>query len=415
MWYGTRKFGGVRGWRARIHGLIALGLLACGGLFGQALPYFATAEGLAGAELEIKLRQITSTGHVRVVYTDTSNVKTDVWDVMMDMYEDPENPDNIILFYSQASIPKALRDTGTSPNDYWNREHLWPRSYGIGSTSSFDFCDLFHLVPAYKGVNSARGNKYFDYSDPDGPGYAFPAHPLAPTNSTNTATWEPADGQKGWVARSMLYMPTRYSFLSLVDTPPHPAPSSTQSVMAQLSTMLIWNRRFPPGEKERFVNQRVYTTYQYNRNPFIDFPEFADVIWLAGQPSWGGWRLRHFTLEELLDPEISGDFADPDGDGLPNLVEMALYSDPRTPNTVPVIEKTVNEDSVTVSFTRASTLEHLNLVMKLQRSADLETWTTVPLDGATVTPLDAERESVTVTHSLAGPEPQFFRIQVARP
>ncbi len=409
MWCGARRFGGVRGWRARLYVRIVLGLFICGGLVGQALPYFADAEGLTGPELQIRLQQITSSGHVRLSYTPG------VWNALMDIYEDPANPDNIILFYSQASIPKTLRDTGSSPGDYWNREHLWPVSRGIGtSTSTFQYCDLFHLVPAYKGVNSARGNKFFDNASVSLPGYVFPAHELAPLCKANTYLWEPADGQKGWTARALFYMATRYAFLSLVDTPPA-AELPYDYRMARLSTLLEWNRRFPPGARERFLNQRVYTTYQYNRNPFIDFPEFADAVWLADQPTWGGWRLRHFTLAELLDPAVSGDLADPDGDGLPNLIEMALYSDPRAPDTEPVITRTAGAESVTVRFTRASTLAHLNLLLELQRSSDLETWTAVPLDQATLAPIDAERVSVTVTHSLTGPEPQFFRIRVARP
>lgn len=40
------------------------------------------------------------------------------------------------------------------------------------------------------------------------------------------------------------------------------------------------------------------------------------------------WRAAHFSAEELLDPEISGDDADPDGDGVPNWQEYLHGSDP---------------------------------------------------------------------------------------
>jgi hypothetical protein len=41
------------------------------------------------------------------------------------------------------------------------------------------------------------------------------------------------------------------------------------------------------------------------------------------------WRGGHFTPEELDDPAIGGDDADPDGDGIPNRLEFALGTDPR--------------------------------------------------------------------------------------
>jgi hypothetical protein len=43
------------------------------------------------------------------------------------------------------------------------------------------------------------------------------------------------------------------------------------------------------------------------------------------------WRTVHFTAEELADPDVCGDGADPDGDGMPNLLEYAFDEDPRTP------------------------------------------------------------------------------------
>ena len=41
------------------------------------------------------------------------------------------------------------------------------------------------------------------------------------------------------------------------------------------------------------------------------------------------WRKRHFTPEELLEGSLTGDGADPDGDGASNLVEYAVGGDPR--------------------------------------------------------------------------------------
>jgi hypothetical protein len=57
----------------------------------------------------------------------------------------------------------------------------------------------------------------------------------------------------------------------------------------------------------------------------------GDPATLSGQAStvsFEDWRTAHFTPQQLQDPEISGPAADPDHDGLPNLMEYALNLDP---------------------------------------------------------------------------------------
>ncbi len=308
--------------------IIAVNLFSIIGVSAQIEGYYSTINGQSGSELKSALNSIID-NHNSISYTPG------VWDAHKDLYEDPNNADNIILFYSQASIDKSNQDSGGSPSTYFNREHLWPRSYGIG-TSGSDNTDLHHLVPVYKSVNSSRSNKYFDNSDPSQLDYENPANDLSPSCTANSDTFEPGDAQKGHVARAILYMTTRYDYLELVNTPPSAPPSTSDSRMAQLRTLLDWNRKALPAVKEKNNNQKIYELYQNNRNPFIDYPEFADAIWVDG-PSWGKWRLDNFSLEELNDLSISADSADPDGDGISNLMERAIYSDPKTINESPPI------------------------------------------------------------------------------
>ena len=76
------------------------------------------------------------------------------WDAIKELDEDPINADNVILIYSRRSEPKNTSGVSTG----WNREHVWPKSYGVGYSGP-DFSDLHHLFPADWNVNSARGNK----------------------------------------------------------------------------------------------------------------------------------------------------------------------------------------------------------------------------------------------------------------
>ena len=54
------------------------------------------------------------------------------------------------------------------------------------------------------------------------------------------------------------------------------------------------------------------------------------ITWTPDSPTLA-WRDFWFG-EDAADPEIAGDLADPDGDGIPNLVEYALGSDPTAGN-----------------------------------------------------------------------------------
>jgi endonuclease I len=379
-------------------------LFAVGRLAGQPVAYYTGTQGLAGAELKAGLQALIA-GHTSLSYTPG------IWNAHKDLYEDPADPTRLILFYSQASREKSAQDTGSSPSDAWNREHLWPTSLGTGSGPAYT--DLFHLVPAYKGVNSARGNKYFATASTAASGYANPAHLLAPACKANTYSWEPGDGQKGWTARAMFYMATRYTHLNLVDIPLTQTLATGSNTMARLGDLLRWNRRFPPDATETAFNQRVFADYQGNRNPYIDFPEFADAVWL-GYPSWGGWRLAHFSLAQLLDPDVAGDLADPDGDGLTNLMEMALLADPWTTHAEPLLTCAVADGALTLTFTRVASAD-LHLALAIEGSTDLVNWEPVGLTGAQVEPRDNLRETVIVTLPDNPGAPVFFRLSVSRP
>jgi hypothetical protein len=49
--------------------------------------------------------------------------------------------------------------------------------------------------------------------------------------------------------------------------------------MAKLSDLLRWHKLDPVDEFEIYRNDLIFNNYQHNRNPFIDFPGWVDVIW----------------------------------------------------------------------------------------------------------------------------------------
>jgi endonuclease I len=242
--------------------------------------YYASAEGKSGRALRAALHDRIK-DH-RVIRYD-STVSHDTVDAVKLLDEDRADTNNVILIYSGWSVPKT--DYGSDP-DGWNREHIWPDSYGFDGKESWPpMCDLFNLRPCDGRINSSRGNKYFDFSNPADRYYRASAHTNAPLCSTDTDSWEPPDSMRGDIARAMFYMDVRYAG-EHADEPDLTLTENVNSIasggtfMGRLSTLLLWNRRDPVDAAEERRNDLIYEQYQQNRNPFVDHSEWADLVFL---------------------------------------------------------------------------------------------------------------------------------------
>ena len=104
----------------------------------------------------------------------------------------------------------------------------------------------------------------------------------------------------------------------------------------------------------------------------------AEVV--AGVTSYADWQALHFGPES--DPAIVGDNADPDGDGLPNLLEYAFGLEPLAAGSAgqPIIAVQPfgadNARHLTMTFTTPATVTDLALVP--EASTDLKTWLSGP-------------------------------------
>ncbi len=138
----------------------------------------------------------------------------------------------------------------------WNREHVWPQSL-LGVPADNDTknaaSDLHNLKPADPSTNSSRGNKFFDVA-------------------TDTDSYCPRAEVRGDIARILLYMVVMYQIYELVNTTP------TVYQMAMLDVLLQWHIDDPVDNFEKNRNDVIFS-YQHNRNPFIDYPEFVTMIW----------------------------------------------------------------------------------------------------------------------------------------
>ena len=254
----------------KIHGYIILTLLQITHqVYGEEpAGYYDSAHGKNGKSLREAINQIIS-GHNVISYGSTD-------EVMSVIDADPINKNNVILIYSRRSDP-----TSNCCSNGWNREHLWPNSYGIDNRGPA-YSDIHALRPCNSNVNSSRGNKHFDESDSESRYYKFPSHPEAILCSSDNNSWSPPESLKGDIARAMFYMDIRYEGKSgepdLELTDDLAEITSSNSKMGSLKTLLIWHMLDPVSEEEEIRNDRVYEI-QNNRNPFIDRPQWVSSIW----------------------------------------------------------------------------------------------------------------------------------------
>ena len=359
--------------------------------------YYSSAAGLVGTPLQNALHNIID-NHTVIDYGTVD-------EVMQVIDEDATTSANVRLLYSNASLPK----TSANINGGWNREHVWPRSDGVGDTGP-DYSDLHHLFPCKDTVNSLRSNDPYNvcadlYRD------AF-----APESHGDGSYWEPLDRDKGIVARAQLYMMTRYdgSDANTVDLllADNTSPTGTQGV---LSTLLAWHRANPPTDYERNRNNSIYSgasvngiVYaQGNRNPFIDFPQFADGIFLStGTPSFSKWQLQNFSFAQLLSSTTSGVNADADGDGRNNYAEFLLGSNPLSGGDNPLAAARTG-NNLTLTFRRPKGITEQ---ARIEVSTDLSTWNTVlGWQSASVITSEGDYERIDYTVVIT-PDGKFYRV-----
>ena len=103
--------------------------------------------------------------------------------------------------------------------------------------------------------------------------------------------------------------------------------------------------------------------------------------WRAGIPTplevasslpFSEWQTDYFTTGELANTAVSGPNADPDHDGLENLVEYLTVSPPRTPSPGPISITTPSAGLIRFEWSRRA--DATGFVTALELSGDLQSW-----------------------------------------
>lgn len=220
---------------------------------------------LTGSSLKDALATKTIGSHTKFLsYTP------DVWNVLKKADLSATDNTKVLLLYGYNDSDsntvndrtRGKNNNGGSSGD-WNREHVYPKSLGSPKLgTSGPGSDAHHLRACDVSFNSQRGNKKFA----TGSGNA----------GNSSGGWYPGDEWKGDVARMMMYMYLRYGNQCL---PKNVAIGTTVSSDANMIQLFLeWNAKDPVSDIEKQRNT-VISEAQGNRNPFIDNPYLATVIW----------------------------------------------------------------------------------------------------------------------------------------
>lgn len=275
----------------RVHLMLLFVLLSSITLFAQApAGYYDGANGKTGAELKTALYNIikghTDKGYdgLYTVYTTSDNLPSGkVWDMYSIKADGTAS-----YWYSHTSGDRCGSYSGEG--DCYNREHTFCDSW-LGKASP-QRSDAHHVVPTDGYVNNRRSS--FPHGKVGSVSWTSTNGSKLGSSDASTGysgtVFEPIDEFKGDFARMYFYMATRYENLIAGWA----SNGSASEILAGntypayktwfKNLMLQWHNLDPVSQKEIDRNNAI-SAVQHNRNPYIDRPEFAEMIWGDGTVS----------------------------------------------------------------------------------------------------------------------------------
>ena len=246
-----------------------------------------------GDNLKFQLANLISTTH-----TNELTYTPEVWNALKQADRDPDNPQNVFLIYGYNDNDANPDNDRTRNKDYschtsscdglWVREHIYPRSLG---NPNLEFtgpgADAHHLRAIDYNMNNSRSNRKFAA----GSGNA---------GIVSGGNWYPGDEWKGDIARMMMYMYVRYEDRCKATTVG--VGSTSNSNFGDMPNIFLqWNTEDPVSQYEMNRNN-LLQNMQGNRNPFIDNPYLATLMWNGPQATdtWGILSTTNVSIAEII-------------------------------------------------------------------------------------------------------------------
>jgi len=271
--------------------------------------FYDAASGLSCQNLKTVLKNICNTDVTQLSYTpgvwnayQYTDIKPGTGNVIWDIYTDDNNPSvpetYTFIYGSQANGGNQCGNY-TAEGDCYNREHTTPQSWFNSAYPMYS--DVQLLLPTDGYVNNRKGNYPFGnvtsytYKSIDnesmlgtGPSLNF---------GYSGTVFMPHAAFRGDVARIALYVSTRYEDQiindnwynnSIANTALLSPTDESNAAMRRLQiyddwfirTMFQWMQDDPVSQKEIDRNNAIYyQSGQHNRNPYVDHPEYAALVW----------------------------------------------------------------------------------------------------------------------------------------
>ena len=324
------------------------------------------------------------------VYGTYNSVENKIYNYVYGQSEsDSKNNPYIHALYVNREIDNQTTAWDDHNQDAWgiNQEHIWAKSHGFdtkGSDSSGGARgDPMHLQAGNGWANHEHSNYFFAFVDKDrdysdaGDDYDTIHNNLKGFSLNaggNETVFEPQDCDKGDIARAIFYVAARYNNyagetegidgnnpnLVLLNDLSENSRTGTSAFddpygMGLLSDLLAWNKLDPVDEYEVHRNNLLYKNYTNNRNPFIDFPNWADAIWGTADLDGTNYNSTVTTYASpSIDPigSVTGPFEISD-----DTMEIVLgdTAEISAKNALDVISWTVDDDSI-VSLNKATSI-----------------------------------------------------------
>ncbi|WP_339752239.1 endonuclease [uncultured Winogradskyella sp.] len=250
--------------------------------------YYDSANGLTGFALKTQLKVIITNGHsdqgYSALYSGYTTTHSD--NIAQSGYE---NDNTILLYYTEnpnGTDPYVFNHGSNQCGNYnaesicYNREHLIPQSSFSGASPMKN--DIHHVIPSDGYANGQRG------SFPFGTVGSASWTSLNGSKKGNSnvvgysgTVFEPIDEFKGDIARAVLYFATRYED-TVDDYTGFNMFNGTEDQALfpwAIDLLLDWHYNVDPVDQREIDRNDAAYNFQGNANPFVDHPEYANIIW----------------------------------------------------------------------------------------------------------------------------------------
>ncbi len=215
--------------------------------------YYSATENLWEEDLKAALKTLLAKNYTQLGYDNARNR------MFMDIDNQKvnglgANTNTLECVYTGRKITGYSSRSDAQTSGKFNTEHTFPQSFF--SEREPMKSDLHHLFPTDETANTRRSN--YPFGEVSNPTWQEGG------SKGRTGLFEPRDEHKGNAARALFYFVTRYE-----DYGGH--------VKVQEETLRRWMFTDTVDAAERQRNNDIFS-YQKNRNPFIDHPEFLQRI-----------------------------------------------------------------------------------------------------------------------------------------